>query len=129
MTKFHGTLAAFGRPSTDGRTLAIPAEGAISGTGLELALVIPERGAVGVIDTLTVDGALLRYSGWLHDDIQPSIVKEIEAGYLVGHIDARSRRIGEAETVLDFYEVLGATLGAAGEKLWPEVSLTIEPEA
>jgi len=148
MTKFHGVLAVFDKPANNGQTLAAPGDGfgwqpddpdgpgplpVIVGEIAPAQLLLPgvhmpdaTATIVGFIESVVVDGDLLRCGGTLELTDRPTLAAEIRAGKVVGQaifeLFDYDPPTGE---VISKYALIRVALVRADEKLWPEVSLTI----
>lgn len=148
---FTGVLAVLHAPTADGRRLDEPHPDLARPT--PLALRTPDGGPVGAITRVWRDGDLIRYSGHLDPDYEPSVVatKLIGQKRLVGMLDADSAELRhfyrgnpvsdeEAEAlppdtdprdftvVMHGWRVAAVTLLSPDGKAWPEVSLTLDEE-
>lgn len=131
MTRFTGVLAVLHATTPDGRRLDEP--GSELTRPLPLPLVRPGEPGIGHIDRVWRDGDLIRYSGQL-DDNHPDAAEiraEIEAGHLIGNLDADGVSDAEIEVTSTLmtvrgWRVMAATLMPSEGKAWPEVSLTLD---
>lgn len=150
--RFTGVLAVLHATTIDGRRLDEPSPELTR--PLPLPLVRPGEPGIGRIDRVWRDGNLIHYSGSLNDTHPDAaeIRTEIEAGRLVGNLDAESiptdgmrlaregralpreevdalpldADLSEFEMVMSDWRVAAATLMPSEGKAWPEVSLTLE---
>lgn len=124
-TPFKGVLAVIGRTTRDGRRLAPHDPVARPLTrDLPIPIVHPSGFPVGRIDTVWIDGNLLRYSGRIAEDVADQVREKVFVpGMDVDHADVQPGS-GD-DLVLVGWRVVGATMDPYEHRAWPEVEMEL----
>lgn len=152
MTKFNSVLAVFDKPASNGQTLAAPGDGfgwqpddpdspgplpVVIGDVAPAQLLLPgvhvpdaTTALIGFVESVTVDGELLRCSGTLDLTTRPALAAEIRAGKVVGQaLFDVSDYEPPADGIVSTYALVRVALVEAADRVWPEVSLTLDETA
>lgn len=125
---FKGVLGVIGKTTRDGRQLAPhdPAAGPLT-RDLPIPIISPGFGPAGRIESVWVDGDLIRYSGLLDDLAAAHVRERLQVAGL--DVDRADVQPGPGDDlVLVGWRVAGATMDPYEHRAWPEVDMELEDD-
>lgn len=123
---FKGVLGVIGKTTRDGRQLAPhdPEHGPMT-RDLPVPIISPGYGLAGCIESVWVDGDLIRYSGRLDDLAAAHVREKLQVAGL--DVDRATEQPGSGDDlVLAGWRIVGATMDPYEYRAWPEVEMELE---